>query len=68
MKPQQPTLRRPCGERHWEACQGPLRQNSVVVFHDSEWVEGVQPVIPEHVAPRVRHSGSLPNMWWGWVK
>jgi len=45
-----------------------LNKNALVVFHDTGWAEGVQRIIQEEVMGRIKKSGRLPNMWWGWTK
>lgn len=40
----------------------------VVIFHDCGWAEGVKKVVREVAAPVTTGHGSLPNMWWGYIK
>lgn len=49
----------------WEAYKGFLGPDSIVVFHDIGWAEGVQRVVHDDVLPLCAEHASLPNMWWG---
>jgi predicted O-methyltransferase YrrM len=52
----------------WEAYKSFLQPNSIVVFHDSAWAEGVMRVIEEDVKPVVSEFDASLNMWWGTIK
>lgn len=52
----------------WDAYKKFLRSGSVVIFHDTGWADGVRRVVDEEAVPLVRSSGSLPNMWWGFIR
>ena len=52
----------------WDTYSSFLGPDSLVVFHDSGWAEGVKRVIAEEVAPLVSTSDRLPNMWWGTLR
>ena len=52
----------------WGAYKGFLKEDSIVVFHDRGWAEGVKRVVLEEVSPLVSSFDSLPNMWWGTIK
>lgn len=49
----------------WEAYKRLMRPNSIVIFHDIGWAEGVRRVVNEDVMPLCVEHSSLPNMWWG---
>lgn len=49
----------------WDAYKSMLREDSIVVFHDYGWAEGVQRVVQEDVVAQCCEFDSLPNMWWG---
>lgn len=49
----------------WDAYKSMLREQSIVVFHDFGWADGVQRVVREEVQPLCAEQYSLPNMWWG---
>lgn len=49
----------------WECYRNMLGENSIVVFHDYGWAEGVRRVVHEDVVPCVKRYAHLPNMWWG---
>jgi predicted O-methyltransferase YrrM len=49
----------------WEAYKHFLKPDSIVVFHDYGWAEGVKRVVHEDVLPLVSSHNQLPNMWWG---
>jgi predicted O-methyltransferase YrrM len=52
----------------WEKWSPKLKRGAVTVFHDWGWAEGVMKVINEDVKPHVAKEGSLPNMYWAWIK
>ncbi|MFD1736791.1 class I SAM-dependent methyltransferase [Bacillus salitolerans] len=45
-----------------------LNKNSLVVFHDIGWAEGVQQVVEENVKPLVVKDGHLPNLYWAYIR
>lgn len=45
-----------------------MNANSLIIFHDSGWADGVQKVIREDIKPIVNIEGNLPNMYWAWIK
>jgi len=45
-----------------------MKSNSLIVFHDSGWAEGVQRVIKEDIKPITYCEGNLPNLYWAWIK
>lgn len=49
-------------QEDWNNYSPLLRKNSVVIFHDVGWAEGVRKVIKECVAGRAKMIVSLPNM------
>ena len=55
-------------KKDWDLYSPMLTSNSLVVFHDYGWAEGVQKVVHEDVIPLISKHKSLPNMWWGWIK
>lgn len=55
-------------KKDWDLYSPMLKRNSVVIFHDYGWAEGVQKVVNEDVVPLVGKHSSLSNMWWGWIK
>jgi predicted O-methyltransferase YrrM len=52
----------------WDTYKSFLRENSVVVFHDIGWAEGVKKLIREEIVQTVSESNALPNLWWGTLK
>ena len=44
-----------------------LKEDAIIVFHDTGWAEGVNRVIDEFIRPRARCEGQLPNMYWAWL-
>ena len=41
-----------------------LDDESIVIFHDSGWAEGVQRIIKEEVSPISKHEYYLKNLYW----
>ena len=58
----------PSIKNDWEAWSPKLKKNTIVVFHDIGWAEGVKKVVMEDVKPLSSKEERLPNMWWGWLK
>jgi predicted O-methyltransferase YrrM len=54
--------------KDWDIYSPFVRSGGIIVFHDSGWAEGVKKVIEEDAKPRMAKTGSLPNMWWGWIR
>lgn len=52
----------------WETYKPMLKKGSCVIFHDSGWAEGVIKVIEEDAKPQMVNIGTLPNMFWGYIK
>lgn len=52
----------------WHAWSTKLEKNTIVVFHDTGWAEGVKKIVVEEVKPNCVKENKLPNMWWGWIK
>ena len=48
----------------WEAYKEFLKPESVVVFHDYGWAEGVKRAVHDDVMPLAESHDQLPNMWW----
>ena len=48
----------------WEAYKEFLRIDSIVIFHDYGWAEGVKRVVHDDVMPLAESHDQLPNMWW----
>jgi predicted O-methyltransferase YrrM len=48
----------------WSTC---LKQDAIVVFHDSGWAEGVQKVIHDEVSAKTRRELRMNNMYVGWL-
>jgi predicted O-methyltransferase YrrM len=55
-------------KKDWDLYSPMLKKDSIVIFHDYGWSEGVKRVVYEDVMPVVKKHKSLPNMWWGWIK
>ncbi len=45
-----------------------LNEGALVAFHDIGWAEGVNRVIAEKIKPHIGSEGSLPNLYWGWLR
>ena len=45
-----------------------LKPGGLVIMHDYEWALGVQKVVHEFIAPRAITVGTLPNLYWAWIK
>lgn len=45
-----------------------LNSGGIVVVHDIGWADGVKKVVKEDIKPLVIKEGSLPNMYWAWIK
>ncbi|MBU0612351.1 class I SAM-dependent methyltransferase [Patescibacteria group bacterium] len=63
------------GDHSYEGCKADwdlyspyLKSGSCVIFHDCGWAEGVRRVIEEDAKPLMSSYGSLPNMFWGYIK
>jgi len=55
-------------KRDWDLYSPFLTCGSLVIFHDYGWAEGVKRVVDEDVKPLILKEGTLPNMWWGWIR
>ncbi len=63
------------GDHSYEGCKADwdlyidmVKSSGCVVFHDCGWAEGVVKVIEEDAKPIMSNFGSLPNMFWGYIK
>jgi len=45
-----------------------LKNESVIIFHDIGWAEGVAKVIDELIKPMAFKEGCLPNLYWSVVR
>lgn len=52
----------------WETYKPMLKRGACVIFHDSGWAEGVIKVIEDDAKPSMVDTGTLPNMFWGYIK
>lgn len=52
----------------WDLYSPLLNKNSIVIFHDFGWADGVKQVIKEDVKPLIKKDGRLSNMYWAWIK
>jgi len=55
-------------KKDWDLYSPLLKPNSIVLFHDIGWAKGVERVINEEVKRNLKKHGSLPNLFWGWIK
>lgn len=57
-------------KKDWDLYSPLLHKNSIVIFHDVGWADGVKKVIKEDVKHRVYKDSNfeLPNMYWAYIK
>jgi predicted O-methyltransferase YrrM len=63
------------GDHSYEGCRldvenwlPHLKPGGLIIMHDYGWAEGVQKVVYEFIQPRAVREGSLPNLYWAWIK
>ncbi|MBP7552159.1 MAG: class I SAM-dependent methyltransferase [Spirochaetes bacterium] len=55
-------------KKDWDLYSPLLKPDSIVLFHDIGWADGVKKVIVENVKNRLKKHHSLPNLFCGWMK
>lgn len=55
-------------KKDWDLYSPILQPNSIVIFHDYGWAEGVQKVVQQDALPYSVKHGKLPNLFWIQIK